>query len=695
MALDPYAACLCGSGKKFKWCCQPIHEQIAKAFDLDANGQHEAALKAIDQVAAEHRGNPEVWGRKAQLLYQMDKVEEAEATLQKAFDINPNYAFGYYLRGRFREYEGEIAGALILFRKAAELYDPTAQNIVGPLYATIADFELKLNRPGAARASLEIGARIAPTIAELHQGVKALEEDAHLPPAARKAYRFAGVGAGAPAERRAAWDQALAAAATGKLADAAAAFTQLTGQDAQDAAAWHNLALCRAWQGDHAAAIDALDHYVSLETDEGKAGEAWALAEVLRLGQGMEDQADYVVHTRLAPLQDPRFFVQAINALGEEGRLVNVRVDEQNGVITGVILEKVQALTPELAAQKAPRLGAHFMLLRNLLNLTNVDVGVLDQLMSELQPRLGPLLGGGVQSGRAPAQFSHVLSEALIFPRTQDNAEAEKQIEAALVRYVEEEWVSRPLKLLGGVSPLDAAGHATLRKKLRGVVHFLAEIAKINNFDYDFDRLRRKLGLIESAPTPAGEVPADISALGVAELTALDVAKLSHEQTEEAYQTALRLDARELAGRLAQALVSRPPSPARPDRYPWYVHLIQLAQAVGDTDAALAHLNEGEKHDCEHNEGRRRNDYELRRAQIHARRGELDQAQDAFERLIARAPAEPRFRVSAAEAMLSAKQGARALRFAEDGLTLARKQNNRDSEQHFLELVAAAKKQAG
>jgi hypothetical protein len=51
-------------------------------------------------------------------------------------------------------------------------------------------------------------------------------------------------------------------------------------------------------------------------------------------------------------------------------------------------------------------------------------------------------------------------------------------------------------------------------------------------------------------------------------------------------------------------------------------------------------------------------------------------------------------RVSAAEALLSAKQAGPALKYAEAGLAEARKQNNRDFEGAFLELVDAAKRQA-
>ena len=120
---------------------------------------------------------------------------------------------------------------------------------------------------------------------------------------------------------------------------------------------------------------------------------------------------------------------------------------------------------------------------------------------------------------------------------------------------------------------------------------------------------------------------------------------------------------------------------------------MQQALAEGNTQAALDFINDGTKADCEQNEGKRRNEYELRRGQIHAKRGEADAAQDVFDRLIERVPAEIKYRITATETMLSAKQGSRALRFAEAGLAKAREQNDRDSEQHFMELVEAAKRQ--
>ncbi|MCI0461750.1 MAG: tetratricopeptide repeat protein, partial [Gemmataceae bacterium] len=701
MAVDPYTACPCGSGKKFKWCCQPIHEEIARAFDQASEGQVETALRMMDEVIARHPTNPEVHGQKAHLLAQLGRGEDAENALQKALDLNPNYPFGNYQRGRFRHDEGEFPGALLLYRKAIDLYDPSASLILAEIYAAVVDCEMNLNHPVAARAALQLAIRNDPQNLELRQGFDQLFGDkGALPLAARREYTFLGPAADAPgglhpplAGNRAAWESALGGATTGKLSDAAAAFEKLTDSNADDGAAWYNLGLTRAWLGDNLRAVEALDRYVALESDEQRAGSAWALAEVLRCGRGMESQTDYQQHLVIFQLRDPERLLHQLGTWEKERRLLNVRVDQEQGLLTGILVQRVTGLTPEHAAQQSPRLAANLMIAGDMVRLQNVNRAALDEVTQELRDKVGPALSEPHHhTGALP--FPYVLSDAMVFPvGARDQASAEQRMREGAERYFEDTWIHQPRVALQGVPPVDAAGHGTLRKKLRGVIQFLEECARPMGLPYDFERLLRKLGLVQGA-APAGSAP-DIGALGAAELAALALESLSDQQLAEAYQSAVKLDARALAGRFALALLERPPSAERPDHYPWYNSLITQAQAEGNLDAALDYVNQGEKSDCEHNEGRRRNDYELRKAQLHARRGEADQAHDVFERLIQRMPGELRYRASAAESMLSARQGARALKFAEGGLAGARQQNNRDSEQHFLELVAAAKKQGG
>ncbi|HLN29083.1 MAG TPA: tetratricopeptide repeat protein [Gemmataceae bacterium] len=699
MALDLYSPCPCGSGKKFKWCCQPIHVEIDKAFRQDAEGQHEAALRVMDEVTSLHPTNPEAWGRKAQLLYQNNKVDEAEAALQKAFEANPSYPFGHLLRGLFRQEEGEINGALLLFRKAAEVYDPEAKDTLAQVYSLIAEAELKLNRPLAAHAALKISARLRPS-EEVQQGLEAIYgEKSRLPAVARHEYTFLSAPKTAAGDRGE-LDRALAEAATGKLGDAAKAFDRLTSARPDDAAAWYNLGLARAWLGDNAKAVEAFDRYVSLEPDEGRAAKAWALAEVLRFGQGMEDQSDIVEHSVAFEIQDPQRLFDMLQEWQRERRLAGVQVREEEGMISGVVLDQRTGLVTAGAGPSQPaKIGAYLLILGNLLMLRSSNSESLDRARRSLQESAGPSLSPG-RPHRGPSSFGEVLADALVIPvGVTDQAEAERQVRDHVQRYFEDTWIHRPLRSLSGTAPIDAAGQPTLRKKLLGVVQFLQDCAAGPAQAYDFDRLRRKLGILggeaPASPAAAAETAPAINAMGAAELSALQPDALAPEQLDEAWRTAQKLDAHELAGRFARAIIARPPAPGQADRYPSFNYLIQRALLDKNTDAALDLVNAGEKADCEQNEGRRRNDYELRRAQVLSKRGEADSARDVFERLIERDPGELKYRGSAAESMLSLKQGASALQFAEQGLAKAREKNDRDSEQYFLELVSAARKQVG
>jgi tetratricopeptide (TPR) repeat protein len=695
MSLDPYATCPCGSGKKFKWCCQPIYPGIQHALELDAAGQHEAALRAIEQVTREHAGNPEAWGQYARLLYGNDKPDEAEEALEKAFALNPNYAFGLLLRATFRHGEGEFQGALLLARRAADAYDPQARDAVAQAYSIIFDCEMRRNRPVAARAALEQLARLQPGDDDLRASFENIfGASSRLPLAARKLYEFRKP----QAARREAWNRILQGAGA-RLGDLVRAFEKITQEDANDAAAWFNLGVGRAWLGENHTALEALDRYLDLEADEGAAVEAAALGEVLRCGHGMDEESDYHEYAAHMQIRNPEPVNALLDDWGRSNRLLPVRVDQEN-VFHALVLELTPTglVTVGRPAVDAGRLAAYLYIVGNLFRLAGPVKEPFDRLRDEARQKLGLGLTE-LQERRGSIQFHDVITEALIFP-VGPNAEekAAERILAHAGQFYEDTWIHRPRKSLNNIAPVDAVGSAKLRKKLLGVIAFIQQCASHGMLaGYDFDRLRRKLGLLAApaAKPEAGGVPADISALGPSELAALTPANLTDEQLEQAYQTAHRLDAGELAAHFAGALVARPVQAARPDRYPFFSFLIQKALKDGAYDAALDQVNEGERVDCEHNEGRRRNEYELRRAQVHARRGEIDAAQDVYQRLIDRAPSNFKVRGQAAETMLGMKQPARALRFAEEGLTAARQANDRDSEQYLMELASAAKRQLG
>jgi tetratricopeptide (TPR) repeat protein len=723
MALDPYVSCPCGSGKKFKWCCAPYFPLVEKAITLDQQGQHEAALKTIQELTQSHPDKPAVWGYYAQFLFNAGQREQADEAITQALKLNPDFGMAHFLRGQFRESEGEMIGALLLYRKAAEAYDPEAHDALTNVYLKIYQFETLLNRPVAARAALERALHFQPADPDIRaQFENEFGSHGQLPEVARKKYTFR------PTAKPIAADLI-----TGKFGDARKAFEQLTTLTPDDPAAWFNLGLVLAWLGEQPRAVEALLKSIDLETDDRRAEEAGALVEVLRCGAGMEAEADNLSHGFVLPIRDPQAVLGLLQNWTKTGKLRGLRSNPEAGILIGLVMEELPSLLLVGSATLA-RISARLMVAAGSIRLNHPNresvAKVADEMRNQLQ-----LAVESPQETTSPINFGDVVLEALAQPlQTSDLTAAENKLRDHTRNYFENVWIHRPLKSLAGNTPLDAVGSKVLRKRVFGVVKFQEDCLKavqphkqigeqlVPIEIYDFDALRHKLGLeyiaaeppkiqvpAEPAPTPAepkASEPADklaaarptppkkrdFTAMNAAELAALDVASLSVDELEQAMRAALKIDARELAVSFAQAGVLKPHDPAKPDRYPLYAAAITGASAMGDYHRAVELAEQGEQFDAEYNEGNRAVEFGLKKAQLFVKMKDVDRAVSAYESLIASHPDEGRFYTTAAEEMLRLKNGQKALYFAERGLAKAREQGNRDLEGHCRELVEASKK---
>ncbi len=78
MALvDSYAPCPCGSGQKYKWCCQKVESYAERAQRLIENGQYESAIKPLDEGLAKVPANPWLSTRKALVQLQLKQFDGA------------------------------------------------------------------------------------------------------------------------------------------------------------------------------------------------------------------------------------------------------------------------------------------------------------------------------------------------------------------------------------------------------------------------------------------------------------------------------------------------------------------------------------------------------------------------------------------------------------------------------------------
>ncbi|MBA4062915.1 MAG: hypothetical protein C0501_04250 [Isosphaera sp.] len=734
MPLDPYVSCPCGSGKKFKWCCAPYYGQVQRAFELEQQAQHEAAVGVMTDLTRAHADKPAVWGYHAQFLYNAGRPEQAEEAVSKALALNPDFGLAHHLRATFREREGELIGALLLYRRAAEAYDPEAHDSLTTVYLKVYQLETMLNRPVAARAALERVLHYQPAEAEIREQFDAeFGPDSPLPEAARKKYTFRPTARPVPP-----------ALITGRLGDARKAFEQLTHLTPDDPAAWFDLGVVLAWVGEQPKAVEALLRSIDLDPDDRRAEEAGALAEVLRCGYGMEADTDHLSHGFVMPIRDPNAVSQLLRGWGQRRKLVGVRVVQETGVVFGLVAEELPSLLAVGSATLA-RVAAKLTIVEGVIQVAHPNRESAAKVADELRAELNLAVEQPQETTR-PLGFGDVALEALAQPvQTSDISAAEAKLRDHARNFFETVWIHRPLKALAGNSPLDAVGSSVLRKRVFGVVKFMEdcllavqphkqvgeEVVPIET--YSFDALRHKLGLEyvaadppkidvpaepEPAPAPVGEAPPprpeeergtpasptgeppapakrDFSAMSAAELAALDAAALSVGELEQAMRAAVNLKAHELAVAFAQAGLTRPPDPDAPDRYPLYAAAATGAAVGGDLAKAVDLVEQGERYDAAHNGGGRAVELGLKKAQLFVRMKDAAAAAATFDVLLAARPDEGRFYAAAAEDMLRLKAGGRALGFAERGLAKAREHGDRDLEGHCQELVAAAKKAGG
>ncbi|MFO0937337.1 MAG: SEC-C metal-binding domain-containing protein [Gemmataceae bacterium] len=692
MPLNPYDTCPCGSGKKFKFCCTPYYGMVEQALNQQQSGQHEMCLKTVEEMTSKHKDYPPVWGYAAQVLYNEGKAAEAEAALEKGFALQPNFPMGLFLRGLFRQNEGELIGALLLYRKAADAYDPAAHDQLAYVYEVIARNELMLNRPVACHAALERACHFQPNDQELRNQYQAMfGPNSRMPNCAKKKYAFRKTMRPIPA-----------GADTGRLSDAKAAFEKLTVDAPNDPAVWFNLGLVRAWLGEQPTAVEALNHSVELEMDDARAEEAAALAEVLKSGAGMENDSDHVEYRFYYPIRDPGAVSQLLQVWAQEGRLFNVQMDEQGTQFSALIIEPLPNLLE--TGTTLAKVVAHLMISGGVLRLWNSVKETVEKVAVEVKDRLN-LAVAELVSGIAPAQLGDATQEAIAYPvRISSQEEAEKKVQDYAEHFFESVWSNRSLKSLGGATPLDAAGSKLMRKRLLGIIRFMDDCLrstapgrrvgdKVEMMTvYDFDRLRHKLGAeVLATAAPTGEVR-DFAAMSAADLAAVPLAGLSVSELADGMRAAMKLDARELAVNYAKAAVSRPADPAYPDRFPFYFALANGLVAGGDVPGAVALLTEGAAHDSTHNESKRGADFGRQKGKVLARSGDAAGAAAAFDAVLEAHPDDPRNYIEAAETMLRIKEKSLAARFAEAGLAKAKSLGNRDLEGACQELAAAAKK---
>jgi tetratricopeptide (TPR) repeat protein len=280
MAMDVYAPCPCGSGKKLKFCCLNIAEDMDRISRLMEDGQHQQALRLLDQLDRKQPGHAWTVTTRAIVLIEAGDSATARDALKPFIEQHPEHEFAAVLYATaVLQADGlDIARKPIYraFQKGAKKYPSMVSGLAGAMSAA---FRMR-GRMLAAREHLSLALRFAPEADRQEVFVRLLDFDneATVPYLLRSAHPLPPINGSD--EQLAEVKKALKYATVGCWNTSAEVFEKLAAALPQAAEPLYAAGLCRAWDGDEEAAAKLLHQAATLATDRGIAVECEAVAQL-------------------------------------------------------------------------------------------------------------------------------------------------------------------------------------------------------------------------------------------------------------------------------------------------------------------------------------------------------------------------------------------------------------------------------
>lgn len=500
MALvDPYSPCPCGSGQKFKWCCQKVEPFAEKAERLYEGNQIDAALAALDEGLRKVPDNPWLLTRKALIHARRGETAETKPLLERVIATQPGHigAHGLLVRAVL-ETDGPEAGVAQLQRA---LSATTSKNRVGltPLIQVVGMFLGETGQIPAALKHLELAQTLLPgDDTMMASSLRVLEANPASSPWLRNPYPLAPAPDDLDADQRARFDQAMGWAEEGLWASAASAFDTLAADGV--AQAERNLGLCRLWLADDQGAVEALRRTIDQLGPTEDAVDLEALCQII--SPPTED--DLVDQIRLIwPLKRRDELLAALQASDRvqfEGR-GPLEPDDPNSfeVDLFTILDRPRPVKgTALTVESIPRIIGHARVGLETVFFDTDDGPRLDDLIGQFRDLAGSAIPPAHPKTKVVDRISRsalALATEWVLPDWINPAELNQIQRAERHRVIKQVWLETPMPYLGGRTPRQAARAGDAQVALRAAVCQLEFGYIFFREGIDFAAIRAELNL--------------------------------------------------------------------------------------------------------------------------------------------------------------------------------------------------------
>ena len=281
MAVDIYDPCPCGSGKKFKFCCHGIADEMDRVVRLMEGNQPRVALQQLEILAKKHPKNAWVGTTRGMLLLDLNEGTTARDVLRLTLEDHPDNEMAIVLYAAAMIRAEGFDNAKRALHRAFQRSAKKLPALVGDLASTLAASHASRNHLMAAREHLALALRLAPEERRQQLFVQLLELDGadEITYPQRGSHQLPNITGSDELQKEVRKGQKYAA--VGCWSIAADVFTALANATPDRAELWHSAGLCRAWDGDEKNAAEALHRAARHYADMGIAVECETLAQIL------------------------------------------------------------------------------------------------------------------------------------------------------------------------------------------------------------------------------------------------------------------------------------------------------------------------------------------------------------------------------------------------------------------------------
>ena len=607
MSVDSYAPCPCGSGKKFKFCCQVIADDMDRIVRLIEGNQPRVAIQQLELAAKKHPKNAWIGTTQAMVLLDLNEAAPARDVLKQLLEAHPDNELAIVLNAAalIRADGFEVAKRAIhrAFQKSAK----KLPSLVGDLASSLAVMHASEGHMMAAREHLALALRLAPEDKRQQLFVQLLELDgnddilyplrgSHLLPTVtgsdelqkevRKGQKYAAIGC---------WSTAGDVFAT--LADATPDRAEL----------WHSVGLCRAWDGDEKNAAEALHRAARHYADQGIAIECETLAQILdaKTTSDVIDQCHYT-----ATIHSVSRLLTVLDAVPQLQRVKNA---PESDIVTPV------AIYLALNTEQKQTDGRD--LTRETVPVIQAQITIFDADPKSDKPARAILSGfRGTALDDVKAMWTTVAVDMFEWatdvpqPDVAVSIPSESQLlecqwyladEVPQVRRREllnqywshaahEKWPQQPLRALGGKTPVQAISDPSLQVALYGAVYA---------FDAALQRRSYGLGVNEFLTflkvTPLPELEAtdetNVGALSIMQLHRLPVKKLNDQQLTTVVNRSMLIQHNETLYQVLTEAIARPSCAEQFDRARILRMLSEISASKERRDEMFSWIDQGRK----------------------------------------------------------------------------------------------------